>query len=58
MLLEDPSLKAYTDPETSQTILKGAAGFSWRDINQVHPGIFPEDVRKRLDSYFKLKAFW
>lgn len=23
MLLEDPSLKAYTDPETSQTILKG-----------------------------------
>ncbi len=23
MMLEDPSLKAYTDPETSQTILKG-----------------------------------
>lgn len=37
---------------------KDAAGFSWRDIEKVHPGVFPEGARKRLDSYFKLKAFW
>jgi hypothetical protein len=37
---------------------KDAVGFSWRDMEEVHPGLFPEDTQKRLDSYFKLKAFW
>ena len=35
-----------------------AAGFSWRDMDEVHPGLFPEEVQKKLDSYFKLKVFW
>lgn len=37
---------------------KDASGFRWKHIDEDHPGKFSEEVKKKLDSYFKLKAFW
>lgn len=38
---------------------RDAAGFNWYGLrdSDILP-IFPEEVQKKLDSFFKLKAFW
>jgi hypothetical protein len=38
---------------------KNAAGFDWSGIkwSLIKP-LFSEEVKRQLDSYFKLKAFW
>jgi hypothetical protein len=36
-----------------------AIGFDWSGINwSKDKAFFTEEVKKKLDSYFKLKAFW